>query len=153
MRGGEWQRLPLEGAAHWKSWMLLLLPWQCWLQGVEARWTSSCHSVWLSSLLEALTSLPPSSPLVPKLVCEPHLYSSPCRESLRKHPQVDRQASWQSEPSNPGLTLPLSLSRSQRTQGQHEFHTAPERGVGLYDYTSEETPFSSVGLKASRLPC
>lgn len=78
-----------------------------------------CHSAWLSSLLEALspTSLPPLPLSVPPedhtstTVCEPHLYCSPPMENLTaKTPQVEDQASWQSEPSNLGLMLLSSAS-------------------------------------------
>lgn len=80
----------------WKCWMLLLLPWQRWLQGVEGRWTSSCHSAGLSSLLEALSPIS-----LPK-----HTSTAPPIENLTpKTPQIDHQASQQSEPSKLGLML------------------------------------------------
>lgn len=74
--------------------MLLLLPWQCWLQGVEGRRTSSCHSAWLSSLLKALSpaSLPPLTTS----------FLSPVENLTPKTPQGEHLTSSQLEPSNLG---------------------------------------------------
>lgn len=134
---GEGKRPPLEAETLWKPWMLLLLPWQCWLQGVEGRWTSSCHSAWLSSLLKALSpaSLPPLPLLFPKGVGT----TSPSLPPLWRTSQNPSRRT----PDKPPIRAlqPRALPEyAGSTRVSHSSRVRPP---------SEETPFFSFGFKST----
>lgn len=107
--------------------MLLPLPWQRRLQGVEGRWTSAatqpgCQAFWRLSALHPFLLYPFQFPLrtTPLLLSVNHTSTAPPVENLTpKTPHVDHQVSQQSEPSNLGLMLP---SASVRPRG-HRVNT------------------------------
>lgn len=98
--------------------MLLPLPWQRRLQGVEGRWAGAatqpgCQVFWRLSAPHPFLPYPFQLPLrtKPLLLSVNHTSTAPPMENLTaKTPQVEDQASWQSEPSNLGLMLLSSVS-------------------------------------------